>query len=95
MQALYIDQYGEPNDNIKLGALPVPKPGDGQVLIRVRAAALNPVDWLITRGFMQAVANVPFPWVPGHDVAGVVAAVGPGVNHVQVGKGSHSCIRLL
>jgi NADPH:quinone reductase len=61
----------------------VPQPGSGEVLIAVKAAALNFFDTLITRGKYQARPELPFS--PSAEVAGVVEALGPGVSGVKVG----------
>ena len=61
----------------------VPQPGPGEALIAVKAAALNFFDTLITRGKYQAKPELPFS--PSAEVAGVVEALGPGVDGVQVG----------
>lgn len=61
----------------------VPQPGPGEALIAVKAAALNYFDTLITRGKYQAKPQLPFS--PSAEVAGVVEALGPGVDGVQVG----------
>lgn len=58
------------------------EPGPGQVRIEVRAAAVNPTD-SVTRE--NGVADVPPPWIPGMDLAGVVERVGPGVERLSVG----------
>jgi NADPH2:quinone reductase len=58
------------------------EPGRGQVRITVRAAAVNPTDSLTRQ---TGVADVPPPWIPGMDLAGVVESVGPGVRRLQVG----------
>lgn len=65
--------------------LPVPEPGPGQVRIAVRAAGVNPVDWKTREGMLPAVAERGFPVVFGNEVAGVVEAVGPGVEGFAVG----------
>ncbi|MEJ2885309.1 NADP-dependent oxidoreductase [Actinomycetospora aeridis] len=62
-----------------------PVPGDGQVLLAVRAAAVNPLDWKLRTGAMAGTDAPPEPTVPGYDVAGVVEAVGPGVADLAVG----------
>ena len=61
-----------------------PEPGPGELLIDVKAAALNFFDTLITRGKYQAKPELPFS--PSAEVAGVVAKLGPGVGEVQVGQ---------
>ncbi len=62
---------------------PSPQPGDGQVVVDVRAAGVNFVDGLICQGRYQL--KPPTPFVPGSEIAGVVSAVGPGVSGVAVG----------
>jgi NADPH2:quinone reductase len=75
MRAAYIEETG-PVENIKVGDLPPPQPGPGQVLVRVGAVALNPIDLYVRSG---AVAMpLSFPYILGCDLAGTVEAVGPG-----------------
>jgi NADPH2:quinone reductase len=62
----------------------VPQPGPGEVLIAVKAAALNFFDTLITRGNYQSKPDLPFS--PSAEVAGVIEALGPGVTEVRVGE---------
>jgi NADPH:quinone reductase-like Zn-dependent oxidoreductase len=61
------------------------RPGLGEVLVRVRAAAANPMDWKIRNGEMKIMTGRRFPRGVGHDFAGVVAAVGDGVTRLGVG----------
>lgn len=70
------DRYGD-NTELRMTDRPVPKVGPGEVLIRVTRAAVNPVDWKIMSGGLDALMDAIFPVVPGWDVAGVVEAVGP------------------
>ncbi|MQS14978.1 NADP-dependent oxidoreductase [Streptomyces kaniharaensis] len=57
----------------------LPAPGPGQVLVEVRAAGVNPLDFKLRAGAMAAVFPVPLPFVPGFELAGVVRSVGPDV----------------
>lgn len=75
MRALTYSRYGGP-DVLELTELPVPRVPPGWVLVQVRSAAVNPVDWKIMSGGLDAVMDVEFPVVPGWDVAGVVESVG-------------------
>ena len=68
-------EYGGP-EVLSLTQQPRPKVGPGEVLVRVRSASVNPVDWKLMSGGLDAVMDVRFPVVPGWDVAGVVEAVG-------------------
>lgn len=71
MRAMVIDGYGGP-EVLRLADLPKPRPADGQVLVEVRAAAVNPADGKWRSGMFAAFAPVRFPHVLGYDVAGVV-----------------------
>jgi NADPH:quinone reductase-like Zn-dependent oxidoreductase len=76
MKAVRIHEYGSATV-LKYEDAPVPDIGPDGVLIRVRAAGVNPVDWKIRKGLMQAVRPLQFPAVVGADVAGTVEHVGP------------------
>lgn len=82
MRAVICSRF-EGIDALEFGELPDPVVGPGQVLIDVHAAALSFMDTLMVSGFYQMKPKLPF--VPGSDAAGVVLAVGEGVQHVRVG----------
>lgn len=82
MKAAYIEQTG-PANNILFGKLPKPKPAENQVLVKVGAVSVNPVDTYIRSG-MYAM-ELPMPYIVGSDLAGVVEAVGPEVTRFRVG----------
>lgn len=82
MKAAFIDVPGPP-DTLKYGELPTPEPKAGEVLVRIAAASVNPIDTYI-RGGMVA-ANLPKPFIPGCDLAGTVTAVGSGATRFKVG----------
>jgi NADPH2:quinone reductase len=82
MKAAYIEATGAP-DVIRYGDLPDPTPKDGEVLVRVKAVAVNPIDTYIRSG--QVAMKLPKPFVVGCDLAGVVEAVGPAVSRFKVG----------
>jgi NADPH:quinone reductase-like Zn-dependent oxidoreductase len=84
MKKIQFYKYGAP-DVLELDEVAVPKPGKGQVLVRVRAASVNPMDWKIRRGEMKALTGSQFPRALGHDFAGVVEALGPDVEQLKVG----------
>ena len=84
MKAIVIDGYGG-IDRLRLDERPDPVPGPGEVLINVRAASVNPVDWKIREGELRLFLWLRFPYIPGGDVAGEVAAIGPGVTRFQPG----------
>lgn len=77
-------EYGGP-EVLRFEDFQPPRPGPGQVLIRVKAAAANPMDRKIRNGEMKILTGRKFPRGLGHDFAGVVAAVGDGVTRLGVG----------
>jgi NADPH2:quinone reductase len=82
MKALIVHEHG-PVEKLSLGEFPDPKPGKGEVLVDVHAASVNFPDLLVIGGTYQNLPSRPF--VPGKDLAGVVAAVGEGVTRVKPG----------
>ncbi len=71
MRASYYEEFGELNQ-IKTGELDRPEPGDGEVLVRIKSAGVNPVDAAVARGMLNDAIPAEFPVIPGWDVAGVV-----------------------
>ncbi|KUL31247.1 NADP-dependent oxidoreductase [Actinoplanes awajinensis] len=84
MKALVATDYGPPA-TFTVADLPIPRPGDGQVQIRVAAAALNPGDLALPRGDLRSMIELTFPHVLGNDFAGTVTEVGDGVTGFAVG----------
>jgi len=82
MRAFHVPAAGQ---TPTLGEVPTPELSEGTVLVRVVAAGLNPLDNLVAAGAMAAMIPHEYPLVVGRDAAGVVEAVGPGVDHVSVG----------
>jgi alcohol dehydrogenase len=82
MKALAIRRY---KAAMELMELPVPKPGPGDLLVRVRAASVNPVDYKIRDGGVKVMIPYSFPLILGNDLAGDVEAVGPSVTKFKVG----------
>ncbi|WP_209648664.1 NADP-dependent oxidoreductase [Kibdelosporangium banguiense] len=84
MQAVVAHSFGGP-DVLELTEIDRPEAGPGSVLVRVKAAGVNPVDWHVVAGHMNAFLKVGLPLVPGFDVAGVVEAVGQDVTEFSTG----------
>ncbi len=85
MRAAYYESKGPPRDVMRVGMVETPSPAPDEVLVRVRASAVNPSDTK-TRGGWRATAAMPYPRIiPHQDGAGVVEAVGGGVRSVRVG----------
>jgi NADPH2:quinone reductase len=82
MKAAYITETGSP-ENIKVGDLPVPEPGTGQVLVKVGAVSVNPIDTYVRAGMVAM--DLPRPFIVGCDAAGTVAGVGDGITGLEPG----------
>lgn len=82
MRAAFIEELGTP-DAIKYGELPAPVPGPGDVLVRVTATTVNPVDTFVRSGLYRT--PVPFPFVISRDLVGTVVEAGPGAPGLRPG----------
>lgn len=82
MRAIVVGRFGGP-EVMRIEEVADPVPGEGQVLVRLHAAGVNPVDTYIRSG--QYAQQAHLPYTPGIDGAGVVESVGPGVRHRKVG----------
>lgn len=84
MKAVQFDAYGD-IDVLEVRDVPRPAPADGEVLVEVRAAGINPGEAMIRKGFLDAQWPATFPSGEGSDLAGVVAELGDGVKEFAVG----------
>lgn len=84
MRAVIYDAFGGP-EVLRLSDRPVPEPGPGEVLVKIHAAGVNPIDWKIRGGQFECVFEHAFPITPGWDMAGVVEAPGDGVKNWKMG----------
>jgi len=75
MEVVGIDEFG-PREVMRFRKLPIPIPGPNEILLKVKAASINPVDWKIREGKYPAVKSDKLPYVLGRDVSGVVEACG-------------------
>ncbi|HKV04167.1 MAG TPA: NADP-dependent oxidoreductase [Candidatus Acidoferrales bacterium] len=89
MKAVRIHEYGGP-EVLRYEDAPRPEPTAGEVLIRVHAAGINPVDWKVRAGFAKERLKYKLPFIPGWDVSGVVASAGPGVARLRAGDEVYS-----
>jgi len=78
MKAVFYQQHGSA-EVLEVGELPIPEPGPEQVLVRVAAAAVNPIDRRLRSGELQEYISRTFPVVPGWDFAGEIVALGSAV----------------
>lgn len=88
MRALTLSQYGM---KPVVTELPAPTPGPAEVLVRVRATSINPIDWKQASGGGRPLISAKFPnFIPGYDLAGEVEALGPGVTGFTKGQRVHT-----
>lgn len=93
MRAATYSSYSQDNSSLTVSELPDPKVAPGAVLVEVRAAGVNPVDWKVMAGYLDGLMDAVFPVIPGWDVAGVVRAVGPDTPEFAVGDEVYSYAR--
>ena len=84
MKAVVIHQYGGP-EQLKFEDFPDPVAGAGEVLVRVAATSINPIDYKRRSGMAKEFAPVKFPGILGVDVSGTVVKLGPGVSGFSTG----------
>lgn len=77
-------EYGDPSV-LKVEDIPRPTPNAGEVLVRVRAAGVIPMDWKLRAGHLKEFMPLEFPHVPGYELAGTVEAIGEGVTALRPG----------
>ncbi len=83
MKAFVVEKYGK--DGLRAAEVPEPDVGDGDVLVKVTAASVNPLDKMVRNGEFKRLLKYRTPFVLGHDVAGVVTRVGSAVRDLKVG----------
>src|SRR4029077_14753316 len=89
MKAIRIHNYGGP-EVLQYEDAPRPEPQAGEVLVRVHAAGVNPIDWKIREGHMKDFWPHKFPLILGWDASGTVEEVGPGVSRFKIGDEVYS-----
>ncbi len=89
MRAVRIHNYGG-SEVLKLEEAPLPTVGPGEVLIRVHAAGVNPVDWKVREGYLKGRVEHSLPLILGWDLSGVVEAAGAGVTRLKTGDEVYS-----
>ncbi|MFT4680156.1 MAG: NADPH:quinone reductase-like Zn-dependent oxidoreductase [Litorivivens sp.] len=85
MKALQVVKYGEINDSLAFNEISKPTIQANDVLIEVKAAAINPIDKSIILGYLQSLIPIPFPSTLAYDVSGIVVEKGDDVTDFQVG----------
>ncbi|MCP4077237.1 MAG: NADP-dependent oxidoreductase [Gammaproteobacteria bacterium] len=89
MKAVQINSFGDRNV-LELNNIDIPTPEANEVLIKVKSAAVNPVDWKIREGYLQPMLNHALPLTLGWDVSGEVTAIGEDVSSLKVGDAVYS-----
>jgi NADPH:quinone reductase-like Zn-dependent oxidoreductase len=84
MRAVVIDRYGG-REVLQVREVPKPRPVAGEILVRVRACSINPVDWKIRNGLLKPLLPRSFPHILGSDIAGEVEEIGSEVAHFRAG----------
>src|SRR5690606_12493710 len=93
MKAVRMHGAGGP-EVLRYEDIPIPTPGPGEVLVRIHAAGVNPIDWKVRDGFGQPWLGRPDPGILGFDLAGIVEATGEGVSRFRVGDAVYGCTSL-
>ncbi len=91
-RAVRVHAFGG-NDQVKYEEVPVTPPGEGEVLLRVSAAGVNPVDWKIVRGYLNAAIPAKMPFVPGWELSGTLVSRGHGARRFAVGDCVYGYVR--
>ncbi len=85
MQAVWFEKFGAASDVIQIGERPRPKPGHGEVLVRMKTSGVNPSDTKKRAGAFPNLLDAG-PVIPNSDGAGIIEAVGAGVPHARIGQ---------
>ncbi|HEV2646974.1 MAG TPA: NADP-dependent oxidoreductase [Acidobacteriaceae bacterium] len=84
MKAVLLHAYGD-TDQLHYEDVPDPIPAEGEILVRLAATSVNPIDWKMRNGSAAARFPIEFPAILGRDIAGIVRAIGPGVTGFSPG----------
>src|SRR5215469_10449142 len=84
MKAVRIHEYGSP-DVLRYEDAPRPEPAAGEVLVRIHAAGVNPVDWKVRAGYVRDWLKYTLPMIPGWDFSGVIEEVGRNTSDWKAG----------
>ena len=85
MRTVHFYAYGGP-EQLVVEHVPRPEPQVGEILVRVYAVGVNPIDWKIRKGFFKDIRPVPLPFTPGSELAGTVERLGPGEMRFEIGQ---------
>src|SRR3546814_17918511 len=88
MRTVEITGFGGP-EVLRIGEAPRPKAAPGQIVVKVAAAGVTPVDWKVRAGYLKAVMPFTFPTILGNELAGTIEEIGEGVTTLSVGAHVH------
>ena len=95
MYAITINEYGDESKLIKQEGIPVPEPKSNQVLIKVKASSVNPIDLMKREGYGKVIFEKQrknaFPWILGSDFSGIIERVGSKVSNFKKGDNVWGC----
>lgn len=90
MKQLFITGYGKIEDNLQFHKVDIPQAGYHEVLIKINAAGVNPIDYKIINGLLKRINKLSFPAPIGFDVSGTVVEKGEGVTNLEIGDDIYS-----
>src|SRR6266487_2940864 len=93
MKAVVVHEYGGP-EVLKYEDVPRPEPQENEILVRVIAAGVNPVDGIIRSGMFAKYEKAAFPMIPGADIAGIVEKAGSKITKLKVGDPVYAYVSL-
>jgi len=93
-KAIRFHEYGGP-EVMTFEEIPRPAPKDDEILVRVHAVSVNPVDWKIREGHVRKMLDIPLPAIPGGDLSGIVEEAGAGAGDLRVGEAVYAMTGLL
>ena len=85
MKSAQITRYGNTKEVIEIKQTSTPNLSTGKVLVKVKAAGINPIDWKISEGYMQQIMPIEFPATLGWDFSGIFEKAGGGVSDIKQG----------
>ena len=94
MRAMIINSYGPP-DVLRQADIAVPNAGPDQLLIKVKAAGVNPIDWKIRKGNFKLITGRRFPRILGTDIAGIVKETGKNIRDFQAGDAVMAMVNVM
>ena len=93
MKAIHYKQYGDLSQ-LEEVEIDRPKATASQILVKVEASAINPIDWKLLSGSFRFIIPVKFPAIPGFDLAGEVIAVGAAITQFKIGDRIYACHKI-